>query len=150
MIFDRIENGDWYAGLSPRLARALAFLRDTPLAMLPLGKLHLDGEQLFATIEEYTTRPATSGRWETHRRYVDVQCLISGRERIGFAPRAALRELEPYDPQRDVAFYTGVGEQLTLIPGLFVVFTPQDAHMPGLAVVEPEAARKVVIKLAVQ
>jgi YhcH/YjgK/YiaL family protein len=149
VIIDRIENGTWYAGITPRLARALAFLRDTPLAMLPLGRLHLDGEQLFANVDAYPTRPAAEGRWEAHRQYIDVQCLISGRERIGYAPRAQLREIEAYDAARDIAFYAGAGEHFTLVPGLFAVFGPQDAHMPGLAVAEPEPVRKIVIKLAV-
>ena len=82
MIVDRLENWSFYAGLPPRIVRALEFLRDTDLAALSLGRHELDGDRLFALVQEYTTKPIEQCKWEAHRRYCDVQFVARGAEFI--------------------------------------------------------------------
>jgi YhcH/YjgK/YiaL family protein len=149
VIFDRLEHAEWYAGLSPGVARALAFLRDTPLGILPLGRMSIDGDRIYATVAEYVTRAESPEGWEAHRQYLDVQSLITGQERVGVAPRAQLQEVVAYDPQRDIAFFSGSGLFFTLTPGTFVILAPHEAHQPGLQCDRPATVRKIVIKVAV-
>ena len=131
------------------VARAMELAAEMDWAALPIGRHALNGDRVFAIVDEYTTKPASQCPLEAHRRYHDVQLIVRGRERIGIAPLAGLRVIEPYDPSRDVAFFDGPYETITLEAGSAAVFTPADAHAPQMAVDQPEPVRKVVLKVAV-
>ena len=149
MVLDRLDNAALYAGLHPRLAQAFDFLRSTDLARLPLGRHTIAGDELFAITQEYRTRPADEGFWESHRRFIDVQVVVAGKERMGYANLATLAVRKPYDEEKDLIVFDGTGDFFTVSAGMFTIFTPHDAHMPCLAVGEPATVRKVVVKVAV-
>jgi len=50
---------------------------------------------------------------------------------------------------QDVASLAGDGNFLTVSAGMFVIFFPQDAHMPYLAAAAPGPVRKIVLKVRV-
>lgn len=150
MILDSLGRLDLYRGLPPRVVAALEFLGTRDPAILPLGRIEIDGDRLYALVQEYETKPPAPAAWEAHRRYIDVQFLAAGEERIGAADIGAMRLAQPYDETRDVAFFTGEGDFFTLTPGRFAVFVPHDVHLPGLAVVSPGRVRKIVVKAAVK
>src|SRR5688572_30721134 len=106
MITDRLTSSDIYRNLHPRLAAALDWLRATDLAGLPLGKTAIDGEHLFALIQEYLPKPPERGKFEAHRRYWDVQYVARGEERMGWVSLAEVTVSEPHSQERDVAFFT--------------------------------------------
>ncbi|HPH94866.1 MAG TPA: YhcH/YjgK/YiaL family protein [Anaerolineaceae bacterium] len=149
MIFESLEQIQRYKGLSAGLDRALDFLSIEDLAALPAGRLDMDGDNLYALVQEFSTRPLEQGKWEAHRRYIDVQCVAAGRERMGFAH---LRDLSvgEYVAEKDFVPAAGKGNFVDVYAGAFVVFFPEDAHMPCLAVDEPEPVKKVVIKIKIQ
>ncbi len=96
------------------------------------------------------TRPQEACRLETHRRYIDVQYVVRGRELMGYAPAMLLKPEGPYDAERDVQFHQGRADFLLLQQGMFAVMLPSDAHMPGVAVDgQPAAVKKIVVKAAV-
>jgi len=151
MIIDSLEQSSFY-NFGPAWKKTFKFLNDIDLS-LGLGKHVIDGENVFAIVSEYETKPRAEGRFEAHRKYVDIQFLLSGRERLGWA---ALEDLTPevlYDPERDVEFLKSLPEIptiSTLKPGMFIAFFPEDGHMPGLTcAVKPESVKKVVVKIAV-
>lgn len=146
MILDRLTNAAWYAGLPRALTEALDYLRDSDVLSLELGRHDLDGDRLFALVQEYTTRDVTECRWEAHRRYCDVQFVASGVERIDVANLADMQVVELYDAAKDVAFFSGDGDSLTLRAGAFAIFAPQDVHRPCIAAYSREPVRKIVIK----
>lgn len=146
MICDRLANAAWYRGLPRSLVQALDFLRESDVLSLSLGRHDLDGDRLFALVQEYSTRPVADCRWEAHRRYVDVQFVARGVERIDVANVADMRVVEAYDATKDVAFFAGEGDAITLRAGTFAIFAPQDVHRPCVAVATPEPVRKIVIK----
>jgi YhcH/YjgK/YiaL family protein len=148
MIIDRIEHARQYTGLGPGIARALGYLANTDLDALPPGRVDLDGDRVFVLVSEYTTKPVEQGRWEAHRRYLDLQSLARGTEQIGWAPIEDLHE-ESREEARDMTRLAGSGQFLTLGPGEFMLLWPADAHMPGVAVDEPAAVKKIVVKIAV-
>ena len=150
MIFDRLANLELYRGLSPRWLQALEFLRDSDLLALPLGRHDLDGDRLFALVQDYETKPVEQCRWEAHQRYCDVQFVARGTERIGVTNIERMRVEQPYDPDRDVAFFTGPGDFITVPAGSFAIFAPQDVHMPCVVSASPEPVRKIVVKAAIK
>ena len=64
MIIDRLANPTPLYQLPSRLARALEYLRATDMRTVAPGRHDLDGDDLFALVQEYTTRPADQCVWE--------------------------------------------------------------------------------------
>jgi biofilm protein TabA len=165
MIIDHLSRAELYHGLGPRFAKAFEFLRTADLLKLDLGRHELEGDKLFALIQEYTPKPRAVGKFEAHERYWDVQFVAKGVERMGWADRQRLIVTERHDPERDVAFFesSAPGDFLLVPTGYFTVFGPHDGHMPGVAVTEDTSSdftfsshlagpvetlvRKVVIKV---
>lgn len=146
MIFDTIENIDRYTTLGYNLGLGLRFLVENSLSSLPLGRTDVDGDQLYVLVQEYDTRPVEQGKWEAHRQYIDIQYMVDGQERMGFANIRNMA-LGEYIPERDFQSLTGEGNYVDVFSGAFVIFFPEDAHKPGLAVNNPEPIRKVVLKV---
>lgn len=148
MIADTIRNAHLYRGLSPRIARAFDFLSSTDLQGAATGTFEIAGTQVYAIVQDYDTLPLNQGVWEAHRRHIDLQYMVSGTERIGYAQ---VGRMVPgaYDPTRDFLPLTGEGDFLTIGPGDFMLLLPEDAHMPRIAVGTPALVRKVVVKIAV-
>lgn len=146
MIFDTLEHALRYAELGSGLPAAMKYLLETDIASLPVGRINLDGDRLYVLVQEYETKPPEQGKWEAHRRYIDVQYVASGRERMGFANLGTM-QLGEYHPEKDFQALSGAGNQVDVFAGAFVIFFPEDAHMPGLCVDQPEPVRKVVLKV---
>ncbi len=150
MIIDTLDNASAYESLGPRFAQAFAYLRSGRAATDEIGTHKLDGDDLFVSVQAYSTRPADQCRWEAHRTYADVQYVVEGCERMGYAPLAGMTTEQPYDAKNDVAFYTGEGTTLRVPAGTFTVFLPQDVHMPCLADHgQPRPVRKIVVKVRI-
>jgi YhcH/YjgK/YiaL family protein len=149
MILDRLTNAEQYRELSPRLWQGLEFLRTAPLLELEAGRHAIDGDKLFALVQDYTTKLAADCQYEAHRKHWDIQVVAKGSEQVGWAHVAQMKESILYSEERDVAFFTGQGDLFTLLPGMFAVFLPQDVHMPCLQAATPEEVRKVVVKVAI-
>ena len=156
MIVDTLEQLERYRGLDPRLDRGLEALRrlsaDPPAAD---GRQELEGQELYASLSTYVTGEPAGKPFETHRRYIDIQAVLSGREVLHWAPLAGLRPRGGYSEAEDIALFEdppGGGAGLRLEPGAFVVLFPQDAHKPGCRVTERghgEQVRKLVLKVRV-
>ena len=151
MIADTLENAASYLSLSPRIAAALHFLKHPESSDLPLGRHVIDGERIFALVQEYSTKPPEQCFWESHRKYIDVQFIQAGVEAIGFSPIQRMKVNKDYDAEKDLLVWDGSAQTvLTLSAGSFAIFLPHDAHMPCLAAGSPQTVRKIVVKVAVE
>jgi YhcH/YjgK/YiaL family protein len=150
MIFDRLEHADRYRSLSPGIAVAFDYLRSTDFAQTTPGRHELDGSRVIAMVSRYQTKRPEEAVWESHRRYIDVQYIASGVERLGYAhlsTNPAIREA--YSEERDVLFYEPQQDSLEAQAGTFLIFFPHDVHAPGLMRDAPAEVLKVVVKVAV-
>ena len=68
---------------------------------------------------------------------------------MGYSMLSEMREREPYDGARDVAFFEPGSEFVTVRAGMFAIFGPEDVHSPCHAAGSPMMVRKVVVKAAV-
>ncbi len=148
MVLDCLADASTYVGLSPRLQRALRYLIATDWSARAPGRHDVEGEEIFALLSDYETRPSDAVPWEAHRRYIDVQYVHAGIERIGHAHLSTLQVGE-YDEVGDLVSATGQGSFVTLAAGTFAIFWPHDAHRPGVMVHTSAQVRKVVLKVAV-
>jgi YhcH/YjgK/YiaL family protein len=146
MIADRLVNAQRYTGLGPRVARALEFLEHTDLDAIADGRHEVDGANVFALVQRYTSKLEAEGFWEAHRRYADLQFVVAGEERIGYGPRERFTGTG-YDAEKDFEILTGSGDFLALEAGGFVLLWPGEVHMPQVAVAAPAPVTKVVVKI---
>lgn len=127
--------------------KALAFLRDSAISSLSVGKHIIDGDNVYATVTNGPEKTFEQSAWESHRNYIDLQYVIKGNEKIGVAPIATATVIKPYDEAKDVANYTAEGKFYIAEPGTFFLFFPQDAHRPNIKVDGFDVVKKLVIKI---
>ena len=152
MISDTLANAHLYHAVHPRLAAAFDYLRSFDAATAD-GKQPVDEDRVYAQVQSYATKPAAEKKWESHRRYADIQYIVAGRERITYAHVSRLDGATPYNDAKDVINYAGAsGETSTLCleGGQFAIFFPDDAHRPGVAAGESGDVRKVVVKVLLE
>jgi YhcH/YjgK/YiaL family protein len=147
MIIDRLENAPLCFRLGERMKRAFRELQRTDLARRAPGRYDIVGSEIFALVQRYDTKPRALGKWEAHRRYIDIQYMADGAELMGCAPLAHMKVTEPYNTDKDIAFFAGQGRFAIVPAGVFAIFFPHDVHMPSLAVGAPTPVQKVVIKV---
>lgn len=148
MVIDKLSNCSRYESLHPNLSKAFGFLRCTLGRDLPAGRQEIDGEDVYALVQSYTTEPETQRKWESHRRYLDVQYVFSGREAMLYAPVGSLTELGGYLDEKDFQGYQdGPGTALRCEEGTCVLFWPQDIHKPCCQLDGPSAIKKIVVKV---
>ena len=146
MIIDRLENATQYYGLGGRIEAALRYLQDTDFRQIDPERYAIDGDQVYAMVQEYDSKPKAEGFWEAHRKYLDVQYVAAGAEHMGYAPATTLLA-GAYEEDNDFVKLEGEGEFFLLREGFFCILAPQDAHMPGMAIDRPEPVKKVVVKV---
>jgi biofilm protein TabA len=151
MIQDTLDNSTRYETLSPRFAKAFSFLR-TVDGTQSLGRHEIDGDNVFALVQKYETKPIENAKFEAHRKYIDVQFVHSGRETILWAPLAAMKEQTmAYDETKEAALWKLVPDvtPLHMSAGHFAILFPEDAHAPSVEWDESCEVFKVVVKVAV-
>lgn len=147
MIVDALDNRALYRALGPRIAAGLDYLASFDPAT-PDGRYELQGDDLFALVQSYPTTPGAEKRFESHQRYVDLQFVAAGRERVLHAPVGTMEVETPYLPENDIAFYQepGVSSSVLLRSGDFVILFPHDGHKPGCMAGGRDTVKKVVVK----
>jgi biofilm protein TabA len=149
MIVDSLPNCGAYIPVSEGVAAALEFLRSHKDETLAPGRYEISGDDVYALVMSYETKPEESGKYEAHQRYVDVQYVVKGEERMGYAEVSSLNATGEYSIEKDFVLLDGPGDFLTIKAGMFAVFFPQDAHMPGIMVGSPQSVTKIVVKIRV-
>ncbi|MCC6952764.1 MAG: YhcH/YjgK/YiaL family protein [Deltaproteobacteria bacterium] len=131
---------------------ALEFLRDRATPELAPGRYEIEGTDVFALVSQLQSRAPAEGRFEAHRRYVDVQYLVSGAEEILVTDVTPLTSHSAYDPGRDIEFFESANqwEAVPLRPGDLAILYPEDAHLPNCHSPTPSQLHKVVVKIALQ
>ncbi|PZF74954.1 YhcH/YjgK/YiaL family protein [Taibaiella soli] len=148
MVTGHLQDIMRYAGLGDRLAQAMEYLQQTDFTAMTPGKYDVDGDNIFAIVNEFTTKPYDACEPETHRKYIDIQFMVSGKERFGWAPLLEQKPLMPYSDEQDLLLYQPENLNfLNLSAGMFIIFYPTDIHMPEICVNEPELVKKVVMKI---
>jgi YhcH/YjgK/YiaL family protein len=149
MIFDQLKNAHLYFPLGERVQRALEYLINTDFTGIEPGKYEIDGDNIYAVISQYDTKPITAGKWEAHKQYLDIQAVLEGKEKIGYSFSSKMIITQPYNEYKDIMFLKGEGSFLTAEAGYFMILFPSDIHMPGIAMNISTSVKKVVLKVKV-
>lgn len=150
MIADKISNLRLYPELAKYADDILGFV-DKMDETVPDGRYDLRGNELFALVNRYESRPLEGALMESHKLYADLQYIHSGREWIYVDFADELTPCDDRTPAADIIFYAprpNKGGNL-LSSGMFGYYGPQDAHMPSVQVDGPEKMTKIVFKIRV-
>lgn len=147
MIYAYLANKSEYYGLLPQLDRALDLLTPEFLNSLPPEWKYLDGDNLYAAKFDVETVPFEETFYESHQRYLDIQIMVAGQERIDIAHPDTLK-LSRHEG--DFYGYEGgdADQSLILKPGRILVLFPGDAHRLKIPVAHPgEKYSRVCMKV---
>jgi len=130
---------------------AFKWIRDNNLETVAPGKYMLDGTNVTVNVTDApSTKPFEETKWEGHCKYVDIQYIVRGKEKMGIAPISKARVVTPYDAVKDNGFYNFADADSKYVvakPGTFLIFFPSDAHRPNVKVDGYDTVRKIVFKI---
>lgn len=149
MITDKIENINKYKCLSERVKKGIEFIQNNDLGSIEPGKHIIDGENIFASVDVYNTRRKVDSNPEIHKKYLDIQYIISGSELMGYAPSDNQQIVTEYNSDKDIAFLTGDISFFDFKQNHFAIFFPEELHMPCIMKSESQPVKKVVVKVLI-
>ena len=149
MIRALLEHAERYYVLGEGVRLALEYIRGNDLLSLAPGRYPIDGERVFALIQEPTTLPRDRAPFENHRRHADLQATLRGVEHVGYCPVEKLTPKGAYNAETDVQLYDGEGDFLMRNDAgkSFALFYPEDGHQPYVALGDPGPIKKVVVRI---
>lgn len=150
MIKDRINNAHQYDDLHPNFRSVLEILQSLNLDALQPGHIELDGNYVYININETKSKNKEEAKLESHRRYIDIQMPLSGKETFGMKSTTnCTNPIGEFDTERDILFYEDTPtEYITLNKGEFVIFFPDDAHAPCINTIDNHL--KLIVKISVE
>ena len=149
MIVDLVANIGQYKTLGDRMAVAIDYIQKNDFKTMAPGKYTIDGDAVFAMVNEYDTKEEKEAKPETHKKYIDIQLMVSGTECMGYLPLIGQPSSVAYNPDKDVEFYLLKCSLIEVNEGMFAIFYPQDIHQPGVLKGTSAPIKKVVVKVLV-
>lgn len=152
MLLGDLSRADYAKSLPPVFARLCEKLKNLDLVNLPLGWQDLE-EGVRMNVMEFETSLAEEKKAEMHRKFIDIQLVISGEEMIEYG--LSEPDLALYDEYRDEDDYQLTDKiehknELILQPNMFAIFLPYEPHKPGNAVGgQNKLLKKLVVKVPV-
>lgn len=148
MILDSLGNAGLYESINSRFKMAFDFLRNTDLLALPIGKIELDGSDLFVNVVDIIGKTAETARMETHNNYIDIQIPVTAAETMGWIAGNKLNQVtDPYNVEKDITFFADKASNFIKVqPFEFAIFFPEDGHQPGIS---EGQYKKIIIKVRV-
>ena len=148
MIIDTLDNLGKYVALNPLFADVVEFLKSHDLQAMEAGKYPIKDKDLFLNLSLTKQRTKETAFLETHIEMIDIQIPITCAETFGYSPLCDLPAFE-YNEEKDITKYGDTKPQtyVTVNPGQFAIFFPQDGHAP--CIIEKEEIKKAIFKVKV-
>ena len=146
MIIDTIENLGKYVALNLLFADVVEFLKNNDLQTIEEGKHFIKDKDLFVNIQVAKGKTQEAAVLETHIEMIDIQIPITCEETFGYTPLCDLPDFE-YNAEKDITKYGDTKAQtyVTVKPGQFVIFFPQDGHAP--CIINQSEIKKAIFKV---
>ncbi len=147
MILDNLANLGKYADVIPYAREIAQFLCDNDAANMPAGRYDV-ADGVFVNVCDCQNGENTV--YEAHRRYSDLQCVITGDEIMKRCHISACADGNEYSAENDCILYKSAAKKTVchLYAGEFALFEPEDAHCPGICGNAPNV-RKLIFKIPV-
>lgn len=147
MIVDNLANAANYYSLHPLFEKAFDFVGQLDYLNAGTGTTEIDKNLLRASIIETFLKPVEEIKLETHKKFIDIQIPVTKAETFGWKSLSSLPPSEEgYDTENDIEFFNDKPSALiTVMPGEFIIFSPEDGHAPLIGEGE---IKKIIIKVA--
>jgi YhcH/YjgK/YiaL family protein len=149
MIIDTLDNLSKYVALNSLFADVVEFLKTHDLQTMEVGCYPVKDNDVTLKLSLTKQRTKESAFLETHIDMIDIQIPITCAETFGYSPLCDLPAFE-YNAEKDITIYGDTKPQtyVTVTPGQFVIFFPQDGHAP--CIIEKEEIKKAIFKVKVK
>ncbi len=149
MVLDSLALSGDYVSLGKHLAKAFDYVRKTDLLSLAEGRYEVDGDNIFALVNERDLKKPADAALEVHDKYIDIQIVLRGEEGFGWKTRKDCTSPRgEFSTEKDILFYDDKpSTYFTLKAGEFAIFFPGDAHAP---LVGDGKVKKCILKVAVK
>lgn len=104
MLTAKLGNEASYNYNSENFKKAFKWLKETNLEELTPGNYPIDGDKVYANVQEYDSMPYDECLFEAHRKYHDIQYVVEGEEEFGYTEVEGLEIKIPYDDKKDLMF----------------------------------------------
>ncbi len=148
MIIDTIDNLGKYVALNPLFADVVEFLKSHDLQTMEAGSYPIKEKDVTLKLSLTKQRTKETAFLETHIDMIDIQIPVTCAETFGYSPLCDLPAFE-YNAEKDITKYGDTKPQtyVTVNPGQFAIFFPQDGHAP--CIIEKEEIKKAIFKVKV-
>lgn len=150
MIADALEHYKKYSGIHKDWDKAFETIQEWLSKPIPEGaNVSVTSNGIKMVMQTYRTVPPESKKFEGHKRCVDIQFMVKGKETIYWAKSENMSVCVPYNEERDhMSFdHTENCSPLHLTENSFAVFFPTDGHKTQCEWDGPEDAVKIIVKL---
>ena len=152
MIITNVDSNDLksFENIHPRFQKAFEFIKKAVNENLSDGDYEIDAKNIYAFISSYKTKTEAEAKFEAHRKYIDIQCILSGTEVIGFEAPEEVQLIEDYKDGGDICFYSlnKDYDRIVLKKGEFAIIMTDELHAPCLSLNdEPTDVKKAVVKI---
>lgn len=148
MVIGNINHSRRYEGLHPAFAKVFEYVKTHNLLHAELGKITLEGDDVFIINSEPECLTKEAQVLEYHQKYLDIHILLTGKETIGWKNLSDCKvEKQAFDVENDYGLYQDAPTTyVTLHPNEFAIVYPEDAHAP---IIGEGKIRKLVVKIKV-
>lgn len=106
------------------------------------GSYDVDYNGIKMNVGKYFTKREEEKFWESHKKYLDVQIMIDGSERVAFNNIRNMKE-KSFNSERDLVILEGNKLfDIVIGNGDVLVFFPNDVHKPELDIFNSENEEK--------
>lgn len=136
--------------IARRVNEAVEYLTELEVSETDVGKRVIVNDKFFYSVQSYDTKPADECKLESHRKYIDIQIMIAGKESMEVVDIFKLTVKEDYDEEKDVIFWKEPKRmaKTTLRAGDCIVLYPENAHRGSSSIKETSHVLKIVGKVA--
>lgn len=149
MIAGNINDLKDYDFLPDNIKQAFLYAAEHNLQESEKGSYQLAGEKLFVNIVEYQTTTAEKRFWEAHKQYLDIHLVLAGEERINLNHISRMVQKEFVEKDDYLPLEGEFSSYIELKTGDFLICYPNDGHMTGLMVNEPQQIKKAIFKVMI-
>ena len=134
--------------LRNRLDKAIEYIANLNFPKLRPGKYEVS-EDFYYTVQEYKAFGDDVNQYESHRKYIDIQWVYEGKERLLVTDIKGMTPSDEYNEINDVVHYIEPNNSSAMMmsSGSCAILFPKDAHKPARFLNEDCIVKKVVGKV---
>ena len=152
MIFTNVNDEVQNKSLAKDIQFCIEYAKKNENKILSLvhGSYDVGNNDIKMNVGKYFTKSENEKFWESHKKYLDVQIIINGTEKVAISDIRNM-EVKSFDSEKDLVILKGEKAfDVVMKTGDVLVFFPNDVHKPELNVSENDNSgniRKIVTKV---